>query len=407
MTDRTVATPTTAAERIGEIDIIRGFALFGVLWMNLAGHANFMIPEGVIKALPTAALDRWVEPFGAWFAEGKAQCLFSLLFGFGFAILSSRAQARGADADAIYLRRILILLAVGFAHFFLLWMGDILHAYALMGLVLMLTRRWPSPLLLILGVTLAVGAFSCAILWYLLHTPQGQLPDFVALSRAGQARRWSVFLGHDYPAFVREVVLSAGPEFYFTLIGPAFLGTILGRFLLGQWIFRQGWLQDTGRYLTGFRRAAPWMVGIGVILAGISPVMGLLGLRAPGLWRIGRVLADESGQLVLALGYGALIVVLCAHPAWRRVLSGLGAAGRMALTNYLTQSLIFFFVLYGFGLGWLRFAGPTFCLALALGVYGLQILLSRWWLARYRFGPAEWLWRSATYGRWQPMRIST
>jgi len=397
------AAPIDSAERIGEVDIIRGFALFGVLWMNLEGHADFMIPESVIKGLPTAPLDQWIGVFGAWFAQGKAQCLFSLLFGFGFAILSNRADARGTDASAIYIRRILILMVVGFAHLFLLWMGDILHAYALMGLVLMLTRRWPSRALLVLGITLAVGAFTSAIFAYALITPPGQIPDFVTLSQAGLERRWPVFLGHDYVTFVREVVLSSGPEFYFTLLGPAFLGTILGRFLLGQWIFRQGWIQDTHRYIGGFRRATPWLLGVGVILAGITPIMGLAGIRIPGLWRVLRVLADESGQLVLALGYASTIVVLCASPGWRRLLSGLGAVGRMALTNYLTQSLVFFFVLYGFGLGWLRYAGPTFCLVLALGVFALQIMFSRWWLARYRFGPAEWLWRSATYGHWQPL----
>jgi uncharacterized protein len=404
MTDSTTAAiPTRQADRIGEIDIIRGLALFGVLWMNLNSNAEFAVPPQVLAALPTAGLDRWIGLVGDWLAQGKAQCLFSILFGFGFAILSHRAEARGIDSRALYLRRVLILLVIGLAHLFLLWMGDILHAYALMGLALMLTRRWPSRLLLILGLVLALGALTTAIAWYVVVTPRGSPPDFVALQAAGTARRWPVFMGHDYSAVVRELWLANGREFYLTAIGPAFLATVLGRFMLGSWLFRQGWMQDTARYAAAFRRVAPWLLVIGLGLAAVAPGIDLAGLRLPRWAQIPRTLVDEASQLVLALGYAAGIVVLCQTTVWRRLLSGLGAAGQMALTNYLTQSLVFVFVLYGLGLGWLKYAGPTFCLALALVVYAVQIVTSRWWLARFRFGPAEWLWRSATYGRWQPL----
>ena len=98
------------------------------------------------------------------------------------------------------------------------------------------------------------------------------------------------------------------------------------------------------------------------------------------------------------------VVVLLQNPHWQARLSGLATAGRMALTNYLAQSLLFFFLLYGFGAGLLPYTAPTFALVLALVFYAGQIAFSRWWLRRYRFGPAEWLWRSWTYDQWQPMR---
>ncbi|WP_269514935.1 DUF418 domain-containing protein [Brevundimonas subvibrioides] len=404
MTDATIkAIPTRQADRIGEIDIIRGLALFGVLWMNLNANAEFTVPTPVLAALPTAAVDRWIGLVGEWLAQGKAQCLFSILFGFGFAILSHRAEARGVDARALYLRRVLILLVIGLAHLFLLWMGDILHAYALMGLALMLTRRWPSPLLLIVGLILALGAMTAAIAWYVAVTPRGSPPDFITEQAAGIARRWPIFMGHDYGALVRELLIANGREFYLTAIGPAFLATVLGRFMLGSWLFRQGWMQDTARYAPAFRRAAPWLLLIGLGLAAVAPGLELAGLRLPRWAQTPRTLVDEASQLVLALGYAAGIVVLCQTAVWRRLLSGLGSVGQMALTNYLSQSLVFVFVLYGLGLGWLKYAGPTFCLALALVVFAAQIVISRWWLALFRFGPAEWLWRSATYGRWQPL----
>ena len=115
-------------------------------------------------------------------------------------------------------------------------------------------------------------------------------------------------------------------------------------------------------------------------------------------------LVRSTSQLVLALGYGAGLVVLCQSDAWKRRLSGFGAVGQMALTNYLAQSLVYMFGLYGFGLGLLPYAGGTFCMLVAFAFFALQIVFSRWWLARYRFGPAEWLWRSLTYGVRQPMQ---
>lgn len=403
MTD-IAARPVSARERIGEVDIIRGFALFGVLWINLFGQTAWIVSEEGLVHLWGEQLDLYVGAFTDWVGSGKAQCLFSLLFGFGFAILSDRVEARGANAGPLYLRRILILLVVGVAHFYLLWAGDILHAYALMGLVLMATRKWPSPLLLGLGLALAVGAGAAATLALMATTPAGQSPAVFGLMDAGLERRWDIFLGRDYPAYVRELVRMSGPEFYFSVFGPAFLGTILGRFLLGAWIHRRGWLEDTARHARGFRRALPWLLVGGLLLAAVDPGIDLLELDPPRLLRPALEALHAASQLVLALGYGCGLVVLCQSDVWRRRLKGLGAVGRMALTNYLTQSLVYMFVLNGFGLGLLRYAGPTFSLGLASLVFALQIVFSLWWLARYRFGPAEWLWRSATYGCWQPLR---
>ncbi|WP_425992970.1 DUF418 domain-containing protein [Brevundimonas sp. TWP2-3-2] len=113
---------------------------------------------------------------------------------------------------------------------------------------------------------------------------------------------------------------------------------------------------------------------------------------------------NPAVAVILAIGYAALIVILCQWPTVRRRLSSLGSVGQMALTNYLTQSLFFVFVLYGFGLGLLPWMWPTLALVFSVGVFALQVLFSRWWLARHRFGPAEWLWRWATYGVRPPLR---
>jgi uncharacterized protein len=404
MTD--IATPTDRSDRIGELDIIRGFALFGVLWMNVLGMGEFLVPESAIHGLTSAKI---LEDVVGWLSNllmaGKAQALFSMLFGFGFAIMMDRIDARGGDGTKIYLRRLTVLLVVGVAHACLLWMGDILNAYAAMGFLLLLTRRWSNGWLLTVGIALASIVPIALMIYYQIISPDGP-PAFVAVLEAGAKARGPIVMGHDYLAFVAATTRGALFEFYGQPIALSYFGWILGRFMIGGWIFRQGWIQAPERHLKGFAVIAAAFIPLGLMLQMFRPVMKALEIE-PMPWSqpFLRGLGPTS-QVILALGYGALIVILCQWPAVKRRLSGLGAVGQMALTNYLTQSLFYFVFLYGFGLGLLPWMGPTLTLVFAIAVFTLQIVFSRWWLARWRFGPAEWLWRWATYGRKPSMRRS-
>lgn len=396
MTD--AALPTAQTDRIGEVDIIRGFALFGVLWMNVLGMGDFLVSADKIHGLTQFKVLEDVVGFASHlFMRGKAQALFSMLFGFGFAIMMDRIGQRGGNGTRIYLRRLTILLLVGLAHLALLWMGDILHAYAAMGFLLLLTRKWPGKLVLGLGLFLAFATPILLMVYYQLISPDGP-PGFVAIMEAGAAARWPVVMGHDYPALVVAHLRGTFAEFYAQPIAFAYFGWILGRFMIGSWIFRQGWLQEPQRRLTGFAIVAATFIPLGLMLTLLRLIMKALELK-PMVWAqpLFRGL-NPVAEVVLALGYGALIVILCQLPAVRRFLSGLGSVGQMALTNYLAQSVFFFVFLYGLGFGLLPWMGPTLSLVFAVLVFGLQILFSRWWLARYAYGPAEWLWRWATYG---------
>jgi len=398
----TVAEPTGHRERISELDVIRGFALFGVLWMNLYQHVGSVIPPEVVQKLPTAEVDRLVGLVGRWLMLGKAQALFSMLFGFGFAIFYDRVTARGVDATRLYLRRLTILLLIGLVHVALVWPGDILHQYALVGFLLLIVRRWPSWLLLLLGVPLASLLLSAAELGAPLVYGNQPPPWQAALTQA-QEIRWEVFRQSDYLAYVGSNVRTVWLEFYAQPLGLVVLGIVLGRLLMGTWLYRQGWVQNPTLHAAGIRRWGLSLLGAGLVIAGIRPALDLAG-RLNGnveLWT--RPVADVAMPL-LALGYAAGLILICQSPTWAQRMSGLAAVGRMALTNYVAQSLMYIFVLYGFGLGLMRFLGATAALGLAILFFAAQIVFSRWWLARYRFGPLEWLWRSATYGRWQPMR---
>src|SRR5436190_2047418 len=397
--------PVSGRDRLTELDIIRGLALFGVLWMSLFGHIGLVIPEEHMSTLASAPVDKWVTFFTTWLAAGKAQALFSFLFGLGFALFLERAEGRGANGNLLYVRRLGFLLVLGFAHLWLLWIGDILNAYAMMGFVLMLTRRWPGWLLLGTGLALTLLG-TVALRFVVEHTisAPGAPPPWAAIQDAGALRRFALFQGSDYAAYVRELFHASWAELYGQPIGIVFLAWILGRFMIGSWIYRQGWMQDTERYSAGFRKWAPILLVAGLLIALVGPALNLAGIKAPPPWYYGTQLLGRLAQFILPLGYAAGIVVLCRQERWRERLSGLGAVGQVALTNYLMQSLLYMFLLYGFGFGLLPWLGSTLALIVALVFFALQIAFSRWWLARCRFGPVEWLWRSATYGRWQELR---
>jgi uncharacterized protein len=215
---------------------------------------------------------------------------------------------------------------------------------------------------------------------------------------AGRERRATLFLGADYAAYVAELVRANRDEYLATPVAIAYAAYVFGRFLLGYWVARRGWLTDPKAHAAALARALPWLLGPGLVLslAG-NAALRLLADDSP--WHLPVELALEASKLLLAAGYALLVL-----RAWQRapqalLSAALAAVGRMALSNYLAHSLVYLFVLYGFGLALLPLAGPTLCLALALAVFALQMAASRWWLARWRYGPAEYLWRWATYGR--------
>ena len=393
-------------DRSSELDVIRGFALFGVMLINLYGHSEYAIPAEVLAGLATAPVDRplgWVFDV---FMSGKAQALFSMLFGFGFAMFLSRAEARGADGMSLYLRRLAILLVIGFAHALAVFFGDILHIYALTAFVLILFRRAPDRWLLICGLAFSLLAGLVMTLHLALaEAATGTTPALAAAFEAGNARRWIAFMAGDYPAYVAELFRGMGAEWFLSVFAWSYIGTVLGRFLMGYWLFRKDWLMRPADHAAGFRRWAPRLIIGGLALSLADVAIGASGFEPGVAAQVGLEVLHRAGQLTLALGYGAGLVVLMQGERGRRLLSGLGDVGRMALTNYLMQSLVYLFVFYGFGLGLMRYGGALTCLGIAVVTFALQIAFSRWWLARFRFGPLEWLWRSATYGQWQPFQI--
>lgn len=409
--------PVAASERIQLIDVLRGFALFGVLLANMAwlSGEELVLTDARAASLPTAAFDHYAKYLINFFVDGKANTIFAFLFGLGFAVQLIRAEERGVSILPVYARRLFVLLLFGLAHMLLLWYGDILHLYALMGFVLILFRRRSGKTLLVTGTLLAVVPFALLFSLPWLFSLFGVVPD--AAERAAELAseiqskeaRLAVFAGGSYLAIVRAHWRYNLDEYITSGIMFALSFYALGRFLLGYYVGRRRLLHESHLHLPLFRRLLVWGLACGVvgnaIFVWVSFAMDAKTANEASLWAVGAAWIILLGIPSMSLFYLSSIVLLFQRPRWRSRLMWLAPVGRMALTNYLMQTVFHLFIFYGFGLGLIRRVGTSLCIPLSLAIFAFQILYSRWWLARFRFGPAEWLWRTLTYGARQPMRV--
>jgi uncharacterized protein len=408
MAGESSAAPVRASERIAMLDALRGFALFGILLANLMSFIGTpgQTPDALLAT--RAGLDAAVpiEFFLEWLVVGKFYSLFSLLFGIGFAIQLERLNARGEGVGR-YVRRLLVLFGFGLLHMLLLWLGDILALYALVGLLLLLFRRVSDRSLLVGAALLwlvPIG-WSAAQAWggFDPGAPfiAGALRTFAWFGLDASVGPYPIWSSPDY-----LVHLKAHPGEmlfrYHDLIEQARPAKVLAMFLIGLWIGRRRVLADPAAHRKLLRRMLLAGFALGLPIALARALMTTVGQDA-AVYQVWQEAAYCIGTPLLALGYAAAFALL-----WERGrprLGWLAPAGRMALTNYLAQTLIQCILIYGWGFGLIGRIHLGFVPPLAIAIFALQVGYSRWWLAQYRFGPLEWLWRTLTYGRAQPMRI--
>jgi uncharacterized protein len=372
---------------------LRGLALLGVVAMNVVTifrvsiFRQFLFPK---PPLSLSSIDSAVEKILMLAVDLKALALFSLLFGAGLAIQFERL-AKSERRTLLLVRRLVVLLAFGLIHLCLIWNGDILTEYALAGFIVLPFLFGPRWLL-------AVAALASLGLYLEMQVfpPPGLWPGTAALAQdvmdANRIYATGGFL--DVLAFrLREIPLFA------TLHAYIFPRTI-GLFLLGAFAWRTGILRNPPRHLLFSIAAACIGIGAALILCHAG------GFIAGGSIAGGRIraLAEPLGTILLALGYAAAIIGLANLQSGKMLLGWAAPLGRMAFTNYLTQSVILGWIFYGYGLGLFARLGVTSALTIGLAVYFVQVPFSAWWLRRYRYGPVEWLWRTLMYGAAQPMR---
>lgn len=398
--------PVPPRERVVTLDVLRGLALCGVMVGNMVLYSGRWAQRGPAPA-PTT-LDEIAHWLLAIFVESKAQTLLTLLFGFGFAVQLLRAQERGRPVIGLYVRRLIVLFALGALHVTGLWWGDVTWTYAVSGFGMLAfvhaSNRarvaWALALTFVpVVVVMAIPEVFLATFRVFMeprefgaHTARMA----AALHRPDRAGLWWEHLRY-------ALVWCAHIYAWY------FLWT-LGRFLLGYVAGTRRWFERDGAdHLPVFRRFAAWG---GAIAAGTTALevlarLGVFELSDHGLGgRLAARTIEQIGLLALALAYVGIVVLLMQRATWRRVLTIVAPVGRMPLTTYVAQSLICTFLFYGWGLGWAGSVGVAGCLGLALAIFAVQIALAHSWLRFFRLGPLEWVWRSAVYLKPQPMRTS-
>ena len=429
--------PVTSTQRLTSVDTLRGVALLGILLMNIV---VFALPGDAYTYPARDTLEPYQGAFTganriAWWVtyvlfDQKMMSIFSMLFGAGLILMSGRADERPAKGFAgIYYRRILVLLVIGLMHAYLVWYGDILVAYAICGVLLYPVRRLPAWGLILGGALICLmsvvitGLIGAAMLYLrngaeaaqrVIESGGTPSPD-----QAGMLESYREMMKGMYPSqeTVDESVALMRGSLPDVLKGNAIGAIMLQTIVFAIWTF---W-RALGLMLIGMG-----LMKLGVFAAArsrkfytIMAVAGLvigLALAAAGAWLQVKHNFDTAmllavhwhfnyiGSVFAALGYIGLVMLWCKAGAWASMQARLASVGRMALTNYLMQSLLMTSIFYGWGLGYFGQFERAELYFFVAGVWAVQLLTSPVWLRHFRFGPAEWAWRTATYLSPQPMR---
>lgn len=432
------AAPVALPEREPALDVLRGVALLGILILNMPafgmpyqGGANPSVFGG------DEGLDLLLWAGAETLVEGSMRGLFSLLFGVGFALFLDRLDARGVgggQAAGLYGRRLLMLLGFGlFDGFVLLWTGDILYTYAVVGFFL-LPFRGAKPGLLC-AVAALLLALQALIYWSggvkleanraafeqsISLQNRGETPSPALVEQAGDWERYLDGVVPEGPAIEQDIeehrrgyaqlVRDQTRKFTAVQMDLTWTGLlpeldVWPVMLLGMALLRLGWL----------RAAAPLPVAGGLLAVGYGLGVPLSAWETWVFWRSGfdvvveaqRDVTYDLSRLLMAVGHIGLVLLACRMAFLRLLREALGRVGRMALSNYLLHSALALWLFTGAGLGLYGALSRSALMGVVVGFWAVNIVFSWIWLQHFRFGPAEWLWRAATYGELAPLRRIT
>ena len=392
--------PTPPSDRITSLDALRGFALLGILVINIR---VFSMPEQTLLN-PTVygdftGLDYWTWFLGHVFAQAKFITLFSALFGAGVLLFVESKEEKGQDAVRLHLRRTAVLIAIGLLHAYLLWYGDILVTYGLTGIFLLFVRDLDARRLTTLaGVFLlfvpaielfaavSIGGEAIAAQW---QPAEAAIREQVATYRGG----WLDQMSHRVSSsFQRQTSGFIGQSFW----------RVGGVMLLGMALYKKGVLTDERSTAFYRRLVAGGVVGVGIVVAGVAYVEA-------NDWSAGAALYwrqfNYVGSLLVAGGYVGLVTLFVRWRGEGLATRALAAVGRTAFTNYLLQTVVATTIFYGHGLGLFGSVSRVEAMGIVVAIWAVQVPLSVLWLRYFRFGPVEWVWRTLTYGEAQPMRL--
>jgi len=398
------SSPVPTSERIASLDIIRGFALFGILFVNMPLFQGPRLIEEQYAITPElGTVDQFLRMLLDVFIETKFFAIFSLLFGVGFYIFMKRAEEKGRNFKLLYSRRLIVLALFGFLHLVFFWYGDILLRYALSGFLLFFFyKRKEKTILLWLAsfVVILIGLLSFSF----FGSTDSLEQQISILSTEGAPKVEEAIYIYNYGAYYEWLSYRFTNEVIPVLKNiPFAIITSLFYFLIGLYAAQKGIFINFPLHKKFIKRvwlyslliSIPFSVGIIVIHMGVLD-FGILNDQLIESF----VLINGLG---LSLFYITTILLILGKGKWNKLLHPLGYVGRMALTNYIVQTLICVGIFTGFGI----FGGINLRLGIVISfiIFLFQILYSLLWLKYFRFGPLEWIWRSLTYGRFQHIKL--
>ena len=397
--------PLPATERIATLDVLRGFALMGILIMNMPGFSYSGWHESDGSHYWPLAADQLAEQVRDALFSGKFNSLFSVLFGLGFTIQYTRMQQQDPlHADRLYLNRLLVLLALGLLHACVFWTGDVLHVYAVLGIVLLFGLRRVSDRGLVLIMAGCIVYPLLASLLRVAFVGKEFVASRVAIGKAFAASNDAAYGAGSFADTVVENLRMMAYSYFdlYSLWGTfGWYVSMTLTMLLGVLAGRRRWALRIPELMPQIRRLTWVMLVLGLTLSATAIVIWEMNREpGPSLIKTFAGLCYNVSRPMVMVFYVLLIVQLFQRPALQGLFKPFELAGRMPLTNYLMQTALCITLFNGWGFGLWATVGPAMGLVLSLVLFfGVQVPWSWWWLRRHDRGPMEALWARLTYGR--------
>ena len=404
-------TPVLPGERAEILDILRGFAILGIFLANSAVFSLYVFQDkSVQEALPGAGINQILQYFSQIFIDGKFYSLFSLLFGVGFSIILNRSTLAGRNPLLIFYRRIAVMLGIGFIHISFFWEGDIIFLYAVIALFLPLLRNLSDKAIIVLAVMLLISPMLFDILkvvsdnkWNLAVPVMNKAYEIDAANGITDQNYRTWLADQKHYSGIRTWLESGFFWRIEMIIGTNRIPKVLAMFLLGMLAGRRLIFQNLSEnrlLLTKIRNIG---FAVGLPASVLFAMAEHDGFRIPDWRGLTDTLLYAVSVVPMSLAMTSAICLIWLNSDRKSIMRHVATVGRMALTNYIMQSAIAMFIYWGVGLGLGAQVGHSVFFPIAIGVYILQVLFSKLWLRRIRFGPLEWIWRMLTYGKFFPI----
>ena len=400
------AEPMALQSRLLNIDIIRGIALLGILLMNIQAFSmNFSAYSNPTSFGDLNGINFYVYYFSHLFADQKFMTIFSILFGVGIVLMAENIEKKGGNPSKVHYKRMLILAVFGLLHAYLLWFGDILFPYALAGMIAYTARKKPVKFLFMTAF-LSIG--FCSVVMFLTSfaiplMEEADIQNLLAVWAPTQEMidkdilvNQASWLGQMEHRNFMASKMQTNVLFY--------MFRIVGLMMIGMALFKLDFF--------GERFSNKRLTISAVIALALGLVLIITGNQAnfDSGWGLDSMMSGIQsnywGSILMAYSYMSLLIVFCRSSALMKLKGLLANVGKMALTNYLSHTLICGFIFYGWGLGFYGSFERSDMLLVVIGIWIFQLFFSNFWMSHFRFGPFEWLWRSMTYGKFQPLKIT-